>query len=277
MSGHVQKRKNRIPLGKGIDFIGDVHGCYDEFMELLKRLGYVRDAKGDVYRHPDGRKLLSLGDITSRGPRSIPMLQFFIRHVEAGLAEMVDSNHGWKIARWLDGRRVHLAHGDEKVEEEFRRFLEEHGEEEWSRLREASRILLLGSPSHMIIEKNGKIAAVAAHAGIRDTDIGKSHPAIDSFVRYGDVAGLDETGRPIRRDWTRGRTSHVPIIWGHDPRPVPERKNNAINIDQGCVFGGHLTAYRFPEDEWVMVKARRNYSGEEDTPLTRYNRANRAP
>jgi len=265
-------RANVLPVEKGVDLIGDIHGCYDEFIALLGRLGYEPDRDG-LYRHPQGRKLLSLGDITSRGPESLKMLQFFIRHIEAGLAEMTDSNHGWKIARWLDGRAVTLAHGDEKVEEEFHRYAAEHGERKCAELKEQSRKLLFTAPSHIMLEKDGRTLVVAVHAGIRDDYIGKQGPAVQNFCRYGDVAGVAADGRPIRRDWAAERKTNTPlIIWGHEPRPEPERKNGAINIDQGCVFGGKLTAYRFPEDELVSVPAARNYSELEDTPLTRYAR-----
>ncbi len=265
-----QTRSNTLNGDKGVDIVGDVHGCYDEFLELLQQLGYVPDADG-IYRHPNGRKLLSLGDITSRGPKSILMLQFFVRHIEAGLAEMVDSNHGWKIARWLDGRPVTLAHGDEKVEAEFRLYEQEHGIRKAAELKEKSRILLFSSPSHMMIRRSSKVEAVAVHAGIRDDYIGRESPAIQSFCRYGDVAGTAADGRPIRRDWASERkTEHPFIVWGHDPRPEPERRKGTLNIDQGCVFGGKLTAYRFPEDEVVSVPARENHSGLEDTPLTRF-------
>ncbi|MGD8191995.1 metallophosphoesterase [Brevibacillus ginsengisoli] len=266
---HPAKRSNVFRGDQGVDLIGDVHGCYDEFIQLIRQLGYVGGQDG-LYRHPKGRKLLSLGDITSRGPFSIKMLEFFIQHIKAGLAEMVDSNHGWKIARWLDGRKVTLAHGDEKVEEEFRQYESEAGLKKAQSLREASRTLLLGSPSHMQIVRNGKVEAVAVHAGIRDEYIGKDSPSIQTFCRYGDVAGTGADGRPIRRDWTLGKQSSTIIVWGHDPRPEPERKQGAINIDQGCVFGGNLTSYRFPEDELVSVAAKENYSRLEDTPLTRF-------
>lgn len=265
-----QTRSKILHADHGVDFVGDVHGCYEEFMELLRLLGYVR-GKDDTYRHPQGRKLLSLGDITSRGPDSIKMLQFFIRHIASGTAEMVDSNHGWKIARWLDGRAVTLAHGDEKVEEEFRRFQQEFGPKKTAQLKEQSRRLLFSSPSHMMVRQKDKLVAVAVHAGIRDDYIGMESLAVHTFCRYGDVAGIGPDGRPIRKDWSKGRKSKEPlIVWGHDPRPQPERQNGTLNIDQGCVFGGMLTAYRFPEDELVSVPARKNYSGLQDTPLTRY-------
>ncbi|MFF0829392.1 metallophosphoesterase [Brevibacillus sp. NPDC003359] len=265
-----QTRSKVLSADNGVDIIGDVHGCYNEFMELIQRLGYEQTRDG-TYRHPHGRKLLSLGDITSRGPYSIKMLQFFHHHVTAGLAEMVDSNHGWKVARWLDGRPVTLAHGDEKVEEEIRLYQQEYGPKKASLLREQSRRLLFSSPSHMIIKRNEKIVAVAVHAGIRDDYIGMDSPAVYTFCRYGDVAGTGPDGRPIRKEWAKERKVTSPIIvWGHDPHPEPKRKNGTINIDQGCVFGGMLTAYRYPEDELVSVPAKRNYSGLTDTPLTRF-------
>ncbi|MFP3513230.1 biotin transporter BioY, partial [Peribacillus sp. SIMBA_075] len=136
-----------LSADKGVDIVGDVHGCYDEFIELLRRLGYERGHDG-TYRHSQGRKLLSLGDITSRGPQAIKMLQFFLLHTSSGIAEMVDSNHGWKVARWLDGRPVTLAHGDEKVEEELRMYQQEFGPKKAAVLREQSRRLLFSSPSH---------------------------------------------------------------------------------------------------------------------------------
>lgn len=273
MRNKPDTRSNMLKADRGVDMIGDVHACYSEFIQLITLLGYALDEKTGLYHHPRGRILLSLGDITSRGPNSLGMLDFFIRHIEQGLAEMVDSNHGWKIARWLDGRAVTLAHGDEKVAEEFEHYEQEHGVGKADEFREKSRRLLFSAPSHMLLKRNGKVEAIAVHAGIRDDYIGRMSPAVQNFCRYGDVAGIGADGRPIRKDWTGERkTDHPLIVWGHDPRPQPERKNGTINIDQGCVFGGQLTAYRFPEDECVSVPAKENYSGQTDNPLTRYRR-----
>lgn len=65
----------KIEVGKGIDFIGDIHACYDEFIELLDKLGY--QLNNGLYIHPDGRKIVSLGDVMSRGPQSIKCMEFF--------------------------------------------------------------------------------------------------------------------------------------------------------------------------------------------------------
>ncbi|MFJ5716939.1 polynucleotide kinase-phosphatase [Neobacillus sp. NPDC093127] len=260
-----------IDVGKGIDFIGDIHGCYEEFIELLRKLGYEESEAG-YFVHPEGRKILSLGDVMSRGPRSLETLKFFQKHVAAGNAYMIDSNHGWKIARWLDGKNVKLAHGDENVAAEFDEYERTFGKEETLRFKDQVKDMLLEAKSHYIIRKNGVNAAVAVHAGIKDYYIGKQSPRISDFCRYGDSDGLDENGKPIRKDWTLAHKSNALILWGHDPKPQPLLVNNTLNIDQGVVFGGSLTAYRFPERQFISVKAKVDYANVADNPLKEWER-----
>ena len=140
----------KIELGDGMDIIGDIHACFEEFITLLEKLGYQQNEKG-LYIHPKGRKILSLGDVSSRGPESIKTMRFFLQHVEAGVAYMIDSNHGWKIARWLDGRKVQLKHGDEKVAEEFTTYEKQYGAKKTKDLKEKLKVLLMNAPSHYIV------------------------------------------------------------------------------------------------------------------------------
>ncbi|MFY3791119.1 polynucleotide kinase-phosphatase [Ureibacillus sp. MALMAid1270] len=264
----VIRRENplHLDLGNGIDIIGDIHGCYDEMIQLLEKLGYEQNAE-QYYIHPEGRKFLSLGDIMSRGPQSMKTMEFFLRHVNNGLAYMIDSNHGWKIARWLDGKNVTLSHGDELVEAEFRQYEVTHGTEKADTLKYAIKDLLLKSPSHYVITKNGIPTLVCTHAGMKDEFIGKQSFDISDFCRYGDNEGLDDTGRPIRKDWTIHHKTNTLIVWGHDPKPKPLVINNTINIDQGVVFGGELTAFRYPEKEFVAIQATTDYSEGKSNPL----------
>lgn len=265
-----------IDVGTGIDFIGDIHGCFDEFMEMLSKLGYQENAEG-YYIHPEGRKILSLGDVVSRGPKSIETLKFFQKHVAKGQAFMIDSNHGWKIARWLDGKNVKMAHGDENVAAEFEEFERNYGNEAALVLREQIKELLLEAKSHYIIRKNGVNEVVAVHAGIKDHYVGKQSPGISDFCRYGDNEGLGENGKPIRKDWTISHKSNELILWGHDPKPQPLLVNNTLNIDQGVVFGGSLTAFRYPEKQFVSVKAKQDYTNVPDNPLKEWERKRLAP
>ncbi|MFJ7935895.1 polynucleotide kinase-phosphatase [Sporosarcina sp. NPDC096371] len=255
-----------IDVGHGIDIIGDIHGCYDEMITLLAKLGYERNDEG-LFVHPLGRVFLSLGDVMSRGPKSLQTMLFFQQHVEKGLAYMIDSNHGWKIARWLDGRNVTLHHGDEKVEADFAEYEMKYGAEQAADTKQLLKEFLLQAPSHYVIVKNGVQTAVCTHAGIRDELIGKQSPEVEDFCRYGDTDGFTEQGKPLRKDWTIHHKGSTLIIWGHDPKPQPLVINHTINIDQGVVFGGKLTAYRYPEKEFVSVTAMHDYSGVDDNPL----------
>jgi polynucleotide kinase-phosphatase len=130
---------------------------------------------------------------------------------------------------------------------------------------------LLDAPSHLVFTKDGMGLVVAVHAGIRDGFIGRDSKTVRDFCRYGDTDGFDESGKPIRKDWFLNHASGEFIIWGHDPRPQPMMVNNTINLDQGVVFGGSLTAFRYPEKRVVSVKARHDYSNIEDNPLANWN------
>ncbi|MBC2725501.1 polynucleotide kinase-phosphatase [Desulfosporosinus sp.] len=256
-------------VGAGLDFIGDLHGCYDEFLELLKKLGYRQNEEG-LYLHPEGRKLVSVGDILGRGPKSLDCLNFFMKHVEKSLVYMVDSNHGWKIARWLSGRNVNLTHGDENVAAEFLHYEQEQGKEASDRFKEQVKNFLLDAPSNLVFSENGVEGIVAAHAGIRDRYIGKQSKRISDFCRYGDTDGMDETGRPVRKDWFIQHQSGEIIVWGHDPKPQPLVVNNTINIDQGVVFGGSLTAYCYPQKKFVSVGAQKDYAEDPESSIQKW-------
>ena len=260
-----EPNKLYLEIESGFDIIGDIHGCYDEMLELLKNLGYEK--QGEVYVHPAGRRLISVGDIMSRGPKSIETMQFWLNQIKAGLSYMTDSNHGWKIARWLRGQNVSLSHGDELVEQEIIEYEKVHGEEAAKALKEQFANMLLNAPSHYILTKNNRTKAVVTHAGIKDHYIGKESKRISDFCRYGDLQQTDSSSKPVRGDWfTQHKTSEL-IIWGHDVKVQPFKANRTINIDQGAVFGGELTAFQYPEQTLISVKAFANYAGTEDNPI----------
>lgn len=255
-----------LPLQDGLDVIGDIHGCYEEMITLIEQLGY-REQNG-LYIHPTNRKLVSVGDVMSRGPQSLRTLQFWLKHIEANVAYMTDSNHGYKIGRWLAGHDVTLLHGDELVEQELALFATEHTTAEVEALKQSLAQLLLNAPSHYVITSNNAPIAIVTHAGIKDHYINKQSKRIDTFCRFGDVDGHDEFGRPIRKAWYNDRTSTTPIIWGHVPHIEPTKRHNTINIDQGVVFGGQLTAFRLPENEFYSINAKQNYVRAADNPIT---------
>jgi protein phosphatase len=115
----------RIPLRPNMhradtgpfDIIGDVHGCLDELLELLRVLGW--QVEGDCPTHPDGRKAVFVGDLIDRGPNSVGVVQLVQRMVEVGVAYAVIGNHDEKLIRYLRGRRVQVSHGLERTLQEL--------------------------------------------------------------------------------------------------------------------------------------------------------------
>src|SRR6266545_1172932 len=111
------------------DIIGDVHGCGDELEQLLAQLGYQWSERPPersglfrrVYRHPEGRKAIFVGDLVDRGPRILDTYQLVRHMVEASSALCVPGNHEAKLVRKLRGSAVVVNHGLEQTLAEIER------------------------------------------------------------------------------------------------------------------------------------------------------------
>jgi len=243
------RRSDRGPF----DLIGDVHGCGDELEELLTNLGYAPDEAGfsSVWRHPEGRKIVFLGDLVDRGPRVVDVLRIARGMVAAGSALCVPGNHDVKLLKWLRGRNVRVAHGLQQSIDEL--------EAEPPGFRSDVAAFLDGLVSHYVLD-GGRLVAV--HAGLRAEMQGRASGRVRDFALYGETTGeMDELGLPVRADWAAGYRGAAHVVYGHTPVAEPQWLNRTLNIDTGCVFGGRLTALRWPERELVSVPARRIYMG----------------
>lgn len=242
------------------DIIGDIHGCCDELEQLLEQLGYERLAVHDAplwgkvsYRHPEGRKAFFVGDLVDRGPRVVDVLRIARNMVELGDAMCVPGNHDIKLLRKLHGKNPQMTHGlaqswseiealDDEVREPF--------------CKELARFLD-GLVSHYVLDDR---KLVVAHAGMKEELQGRGSGKVREFALYGETTGeTDEFGLPVRCNWAAEYRGTALVVYGHTPVPEPEWLNRTINVDTGCVFGGKLTALRYPEKEFVSVPALQTY------------------
>ncbi|MBP3949506.1 bis(5'-nucleosyl)-tetraphosphatase PrpE [Bacillus suaedae] len=229
-----------------IDIIGDIHGCYEELLLLLEKLGYQKN-NHFVHRDEQDRKLAFVGDLTDRGPNSVAVIQLVSQLVEAGQAYYVPGNHCDKLYRYFQGRKVQITHGLETTVAE----LKELSKKEYNRIREQFLTLVDKSPLYQVLDNR---QLVIAHAGIRSEDIGTVNKRVKTFVLYGDITGENNPdGTPIRRDWAQKHEGKEWIVYGHTPVRKPRFINRSVNIDTGCIFGGALSAFRYPEITTIHV------------------------
>ena len=238
------------------DIIGDLHGCFDETKILLQRLGYVfepfdRESEGPILAtHPEGRRAFFVGDLTDRGPKNVDCLRLVMGMVEHGSAKCVVGNHDAKLARWLSGKNVTLRYGLEVTVAELNAASQG--------FRQQVSAFIESLPSHQWLAE-GRLAI--AHAGLKESMHGRRGGAVRSFAMYGDTTGkVDEAGRPVRLDWAQDYHGKAVVVYGHTPMIDAQWVNNTICIDTGCVFGGRLTALRWPECEVVSVQALDKYA-----------------
>lgn len=246
----MDQRSTRGPF----DIIGDVHGCADELQALLSRLGYRLEWSDDgrtvEVAPPPGRRAIFVGDFVDRGPASPGVLRIVMSMVRSGAAFAVPGNHDVKFVRWLQGRNVKPTHGlNTTIEQMSNEPAEFHAE---------VRDFLDGLVSHLWLD-GGRL--VVCHGGIKSSMIGRSSGAVRKFCLYGDTTGeTDEFGLPVRRNWAAHYEGDTTIVYGHTPMLEAEWQNNTICLDTGCVYGGRLTALRWPERELISAPAARAYA-----------------
>lgn len=237
------------------DIIGDIHGCYDEMGDLLQALGYQQGALpvedpvwgALMWSHPGGRKAVFVGDLADRGPRALDTIRAVRNMVAGGNAFAVPGNHDIKFARWLRGETVTTAHGLDRSIADFQGLP--------PALREPTAAAVVGFltnlPAHYVFDA-GKL--VVAHTGLSTDLQGRCSETVREIAIFGKLAG-----QQYDPNWAENYGGRAMVVYGHFPITDPIWMNRTINIDTGCVFGGRLTALRYPEVELVSTPAHAVY------------------
>jgi protein phosphatase len=255
--------------GTGFDIIGDVHGCAEEFSDLIAELGYYVNVYSGMIMHPEDRTIVLVGDLTDRGPDSVRVLRMLKTLLASG-HHAVLGNHDSKLARALKGNKVQRTNGLAETMEQIEAHMSPAGQEE-------IRSMLNGLPYQLILQVPGQPDVVVTHAGIPAGMVGRNTEKTRAHCLYGEVVAQSADG-PVRgteyvETWPMGDDKPL-LVHGHTPSrsPYPNPIMNVINVDQGVVFGGALTAYQWPEDKLVHEPAKRIYAEPKDSTVTRLPR-----
>ena len=230
------------------DIIGDIHGCYEELILLIEQLGYEK--QDGLYVHPEGRRLISVGDVADKGPRNLDCLHFWMDQVTYNGAFWVHGNHCNKLYRYFLGNHVRISHGLEKTLCE----LDALPKEERQAFRRWYMQCYESQCYYLLLDKK-RLAIV--HGGLQEESMGNFFFFFRAVCLYGETTGeTDENGRPQRRDWAASYHGKALVVYGHTVTAAPILVNHTVDIDQGCVYGGYLTALRYPEMEFVQVRGK---------------------
>jgi predicted phosphodiesterase len=210
--------------------IGDIHGCHQEFAELLGLLELTKDDR-----------LILLGDLVNRGPDSCKVIDLARAHNALCLL----GNHELRL---LEYRRTK----DESLIKETD--LDTH-----TKLRPEDWAYLEAMPlTHELPDLN----MVFVHGGFLPGEPWQKQPAhIVTRIQV-----IDSNGKPRKRSdapdalpWADQWNGPPFVVYGHTPRPEIYKLKWSVGIDTACVMGGALTAFILPERRFVQVKARKRY------------------
>lgn len=232
------------------DIIGDVHGCFAELCELLEKLGWTVDAENFRARPPYGRTVIFLGDLADRGPDSVKVFKLAMNMAGDGSALCLPGNHENKLLRYLEGLPVRIGKGIKKTIDQ----LESETPEFIARLKS----FLSSQTCHFVLD-GGNL--VCSHAGLPEELHGQSSPLVNNFCLFGSPMGeSDSDAAAANEKWVKSYRAKTLMVYGHFPKLNAVFKNNTIDLDTSCVFGGSLASLRYPEMEIVKVKAREAYT-----------------
>ncbi len=200
--------------------IGDIHGCYDEFQELLEKCNYQY-----------GDTVISVGDLMDRGPESKKVLSWFYNND----GFVVEGNHDNKFRRWLNGRKVKLKHGLEDTIKEFEGISEQHHDTLLRWMNKWPQII-------RVPDVDGKRMYVV-HAGLDDRwPVTRQKVETCLYARY--LGGKDFFDEEHGVSWYSTLDGSCEVVSGHMIHDDPFINENAIYLAGVAYTRGKISSLR---------------------------------
>jgi predicted phosphodiesterase len=217
--------------------IGDVHGCADEFEELLKRLELK----------PDDR-VIQVGDLVNRGPDSHRVIELAREYQ----VEAIIGNHELRLLSAREKNKPNLLKQDDQAT------VEQLTTDDWKYLEAIPKFLY-----------DAQIDTVIVHGGFLPNKPWQTQGS-DLITN---IQVIDKKGKAAKRSdapdaapWADSWCGSPFVVYGHTPRPRVLVRKGSIGIDTGCVYGGHLTAYIIEDKSLIQVRAHKVYAHSKHLP-----------
>lgn len=224
------------------DIIGDLHGHLSLLRKLCCAMGYPHPLQP-----PEGRRLVFVGDLATRGPENLQALLAVRDAVREGRALSVLGNHDDALLRWLRAGEAAFKPKLSDLADEIR------GRPDSKRIRQELISFLEMLPLILRLDQD---RLVVVHAGIEERMLDRPLTGQDRrFVLNGDAIGKSPEGKTLRRDWAAGYRGRPFVAYGHTPEEQPVIRFNTVNVDTGAYRTGRLSAFRWPEQEIFTVSA----------------------
>ena len=211
--------------------IGDVHGCADEFEELLRRLELKADDR-----------VIQVGDLVNRGPDSHRVIEL-VREYQV---EAIIGNHELRLLSARKKNKPSLLNEDDQAT------VEQLTENDWKYLEAMPKFLY-----------DAQIDTVMVHGGFLPNKPWQTQGS-DLITK---IQVIDKKGKAAKRSdapdaapWADSWGGNPFVVYGHTPRSRVLVRKGSIGIDTGCVYGGHLTAYIIEDKSLVQVLAHKAYA-----------------
>ncbi|MDQ3665375.1 MAG: metallophosphoesterase [Acidobacteriota bacterium] len=206
--------------------VGDIHGCYDELMDLLEQLNFGASDR-----------IVSVGDLITKGPKNREVLELFM--TDSRFATVI-GNHDLALRRHWSGEEIEL----KSTQKDTHKELKDDRDRFIPYLNSLPFMIDLGS--HLVV-----------HAGLRPNVELNSQTTEDlTQIRSLGEDRESKDGTP----WYDVYDGEKVVLFGHWPAPEPRRGKMALGLDTGCVYGHQLTAYTIETGEMTFVPARLAYA-----------------